>query len=257
MRQLDFSASTTQVEARPRNRRRTQAQKTSLSLRTVLLGGATISLLYLLGQPLISISPAATSIRTTENSILISGSLREDMNAADIQNIRLRINGRERLVSITNRNYATRVPLVRGANTIQAIAGRAASPPLTVLAAIPPYDIWLELDWEGEGDVDLHLYWQGSGAEEDCYWEHKRTAAGAVLDFDNIVRDGPEHITMEKAVAGTYIVRVVYYAQAKRDPRTPIKFTVVERLDGGRIVKTFERVLHEVHEEQTLDTFGF
>ena len=75
-----------------------------------------------------------------------------------IKAITLVTNGSRRPVTVQNKTFATKVPLIRGENRIQAITRGVASLPIKVIADIPRSDIWMELSWAGEGDIDLHLY---------------------------------------------------------------------------------------------------
>ena len=266
MRQLDFTGRilTEEAEARQRNNRPPgKSLPVRVTLPSGLLAVTVVSVLYLLAQPQIRIDPqqislssSLTSTRTTDLSVLVRGSIARNLIAAGVHTIHLKENGFDHPVTIENGSYSRQVPLIRGRNTIQAIVGNVASKPLTIVADIPPYDIWIELSWIGKGDVDLHLY-RPNG--EHCFFGIKQTIAGAKLDkgFDNVTSDGPELIIMEKAIPGEYRVILNYYGPAGRDPAVPIKCTVNLRLKDGRIVRTFEKTLSQVGENQLVDTFSF
>ncbi len=185
--------------------------------------------------------------------MLVQGSIARNLIAAGVHTIHLNENGFDHPVTIENGSYSSRVPLIRGRNTIQAIVGNVASKPLTIVADIPPYDVWIELSWIGKGDVDLHLQLPG----EECSFTNKQTKAGAVLDLDNTQQEGPEHIIMEKAIPGEYRVILNYYGPAGRDPAVPIKCTVNLRLRDGRIVRTFEKTLSQVGKPEPVHVFSF
>ncbi len=264
MRQLDFTGRILTEEAEAR-RRNSQPSRKSLPGRVTLPSGlvavTVVSVLYLLAQPLIRIDPqqisiasSLTSARTTDPYVLVQGSIATNLIAAGVHTIHLNENGLDHPVTVENGSYRSRVALIRGRNTIQAIVGNVASKPLTIVADIPPYDIWIELTWIGKGDVDLHLQLPGG---EECSYTNKQTKAGAWLDFDEKFYDGPEHIIMEKAIPGEYRVTLNYYGPAGRDLTVPIKCTVKLRFKDGRIVRTFEKTLSQVKDTPLVDTFRF
>jgi len=194
-----------------------------------------------------------TSI-TQEQSVVVKGTVSNPR----ISQIFLDVNGSSRPVSVDNGTFQSRVALIAGRNRIQASLERhglglsGTSPTIRLAAAIPPTDVWSELTWEGPGDIDLHLV-QPDG--EECSFSQKNTQAGATLDYDNTVRDGPEHITVAKAVSGTYQVRVVYYAASGSPPRK-VPWTVTLRLRNGAVQQTYSGVLESVGETQTITTFN-
>jgi len=264
MRQLDFTGRilTGEAEAAQRNSRPSRKSLPGrVTLPSGLLAITVVSVLYLLAQPLIridpqqiSISSSLTSTRTTDPYVLVQGSIARNLMAAGVHTIHLNENGFDHPVMVENGSYSRRVPLIRGRNTIQAIVGNVASKPLTIVADIPPYDIWIELSWIGKGDVDLHLKLPGG---DECAYTNRQTKAGALLDFDNTQQEGPEHITMEKAIPGEYQVILKYFGPAGRDPASPIKCTVNLRLKDGRIVRSVEKTLSQVGEDRLVDVFSF
>jgi hypothetical protein len=151
--------------------------------------------------------------------------------------------------------FQTNVPLVAGLNRIRVTDKKGwelfgGSNELRFVAALPAADIWTELSWDGEGDIDLHLL-QPDG--EECFYQHKTTEKGAVLDADNTLRDGPEHITMTQAIPGEYTISVVYFRALQ--PRA-VPWQVTLRLRNGSL-KEFHGLLHTVDEKQTVTTFRF
>ncbi|SRR6266851_3367702 len=203
------------------------------------------------GEITINVTSSST---VTEPAITVTGTVENK----GIQTIELDVNGSTRTVSVDQGTFQSRVPLLPGENTIHAsVAGALAtlvsgSRVTRVIAQIPPSDIWTELDWEGLGDIDLHLYLPNG---EHCFYGNKQTQVGASLDVDNQWRDGPEHITMGNAIPGEYRVTVLYYA-AKNDAARKVPWRVTVRLKNGS-VQTYSGVLRTVHEEQTVDTFRF
>jgi uncharacterized protein YfaP (DUF2135 family) len=153
---------------------------------------------------------------------------------------------------VQNGAFQSQVPLIPGENRIQAIARGVASNPIKVLAQIPPSDIWIELSWIGPGDIDLHLTLPNGN---ECFYSNKATS-GAMLDIDNTQRDGPEHIVVEHAMAGSYRTTVHYYAAAKQPP-DPVDWKVNVRLRNGKVQKSFAGRLNHVKEQQEVFTFKF
>jgi len=263
MRQLDFSASLPPQRAEQHNSRTKRwtdrLAPGSIGALPILI--AVAAGVYFFAQSSIRIDPRAlalasslTDARTNETSVVVNGAVADNLIAAGFRIIRLRVNGVDQPVAIENKNFTKRVVLTRGRNTIQAIAGNIASKPITILADLPAYDIWIELSWIGKGDVDLYLLLPNG---EECSYHQKTTPSGARLDFDNTVSDGPEHIVMEKAIAGTYRVRINYYAENGRDPRVPINCHITLKLRDSPVVSTFERVLYKQGDWQDVDVFSF
>jgi hypothetical protein len=196
----------------------------------------------------------------TDRFIDVSGSVTNPV----IRSVVIDVNGLHRQAVVDQSGmYTSRVPLVRGVNTIQAMVGgvaslvTAGSNVVHIVADLPPSDIWSELTWDGRGDIDLHLKLPNG---EDCSYQNKATAAGAVLDVDNTVAFGPEHIVFDKAIRGTYQMSVVYFAAAadsgSDSPNSQpasggaIPWHVTLRLHDSKSTQHFSGVLHHVGEEQ-------
>ncbi|HEY6349726.1 MAG TPA: hypothetical protein VI636_09975 [Candidatus Angelobacter sp.] len=174
----------------------------------------------------------------------------------DIQRIFLDVNGLVRGVTVDHGKFGSRVGLIPGTNRIQASADPrgfgwfGGSQAVTIVAAIPPSDIWTELTWDGPGDIDLHLL-QPDG--EECSYSNPQAKSGASLDFDNTVQDGPEHITVPRAAAGVYQVKVVYFAASGGSSRK-VPWNVTLRMRNGAIQR-YSGVLETVKDEQTVAVF--
>lgn len=213
-----------------------------------LSAGALVAVLYATNNPgEFRIQSSVTDATTTERFVDISG----DIENPAIQTVALDVNGSYRSASVTGGRFTSRVPLVRGPNTIRASVGGVASlltrgsNVITILGNVPASDIWSELTWDGPGDIDLHLYLPNG---EHCYYKNSRTSLGAFLDFDNTARDGPEHIVMDKAAAGRYRMTVLYYAAADAI-KSPVRWSVKLRLHDGAITQDYSGVLTAVNEE--------
>ena len=197
-----------------------------------------------------------TSITSTtqDQSVVVKGAVSDPR----ITRVFLDVNGLSRPVSVDNGVFESRVPLFPGRNRIRASLDRrglglaGTSQTVRLAAALPAFDIWSELTWDGLGDIDLHLV-QPDG--EECWYSNRTTQAGAMLDYDNTVRDGPEHITMTNAIPGRYEVKVVYYRAAGL-PARKVAWSVTLRLRNGRFQQTYSGVLANEGDVQTVCTFS-
>ena len=215
-----------------------------------------VATIYAINYPgQIKINSPKSGFSTNNNVITVTGTV----GNIRTKRITLNVNGSSRTLLVQKGAFTSKVPLIRGENTIQASVGGVASnilgrsKVLKVTAQIPRFDIWTELNWNGPGDVDLHLYLPNG---EHCYYKQKNTGSGAMLDIDNKERDGPEHIFMENAILGEYRVSVLYY-RADSDPPRPISWQVTVRLKDREVQRMYSGVLRASKEEQTVDTFAF
>jgi hypothetical protein len=191
---------------------------------------------------------------THGQSVLVSGQITNLL----LSQIFIDVNGALRPVSVDHGTFQSRVGLLPGQNRIQASLGRhglgliAASQAVRIAAVIPSSDIWSELTWEGYGDIDLHLV-QPDG--EECWYSNRITRTGATLDYDNTVKDGPEHITLPNATPGPYRVTVVYFAASSAPPRK-VPWMVILSLRNDAVRRTYSGVLENVGEAQTVAEFN-
>ena len=180
---------------------------------------------------------------TTDRFVAVTGTIDNPL----IESVALDVNGSYRAAPVQGGRFTSLVPLHRGVNVIQASVGGVAalvspgSNVLNITADIPPSDIWSELTWDGPGDIDLHLYLPNGGH----VFYRNRAAAGALLDVDNQVSDGPEHIVMDHAEAGTYRMTVLYFSGAPR----PVPWHVRLLLRDGATTRDFSGVLMTEGEE--------
>ena len=159
--------------------------------------------------------------------------------------------------AVQNGEFTATVPLLPGQNVIQAAVPGAAfillpgSNLIHINADIPPAAIWSALTWDGPGDIDLHLILPNG---KDCFYGQSNVD-GAVLDFDNKVSDGPEHITMDTAPPGTYQLGVVYY----RGDRPNVHWRVDLLLKNGHEHHVYSGVLEKADPEsfQAVTQFSF
>ena len=203
------------------------------------------------GTGSVTLTEPRSGLVTRERVIPVAG--RVTVTGTD--RVTLVVNGEERQVSVANGEFSTMVPLVTGQNTIQAIANsRAYSDRVTVQADVAPADVWIQLTWDGPGDIDLHLYMPENG---HVYFSNKE-ALGAQLDVDNTQQDGPEHITMTRAIPGEYRVEVHYYSERSRPGAgTQVPWQVLVRLNSGQTAQRFSGVLTQQNERTDVYTFVF
>jgi uncharacterized protein YfaP (DUF2135 family) len=177
------------------------------------------------------------------------------VTASGAGRITLVVNGEERQVSVANGEFRTMVPLVTGQNTIQAVLNaNTYSERVTVQADVAPADVWVQLTWDGPADIDLHLYMPNNG---HVYFSNKE-ALGAQLDVDNTQQDGPEHITMTRAIPGEYRVEVHYYSErARPGGGTQVPWQVLVRLRSGQTTQRFSGTLTQRGERTDVYTFVF
>jgi hypothetical protein len=210
------------------------------------------ALVYSTGNPG-EFTIGTASPNTTDRYAQVRGAVENPSVSA----VRLDVNGSTQRVAVTNGLFSANVPLLRGENRIQAsVEGAAAnlvpaSNMIRINAQIAPAAIWSALTWDGTGDVDLHLVLPDG---RDCYYKQPRVGP-AVLDFDNTVGDGPEHIVVEQALPGKYQVLVKYFAAA--GPPRNVRWWLDLRLKDGRERYNYSGVLEKVGEVQTATTFSF
>ncbi len=91
-----------------------------------------------------------------------------------------------------------------------------------------PADLLVTITWNTDGtDVDLHVV-EPTG--EECFYSHPQTAIGGRITQDVTRGYGPEMYLLAKAQAGTYQIRVNYFAanRNRAGTRTKVYSTVVE-----------------------------
>jgi len=191
---------------------------------------------------------------TQERSVTISGTI-SDPRANQVF---LDLDGAVRPVAVQAGEFHSTVSLIPGINRV-VVSPRAQAPELLggsetvqLFAVVPPSDIWSELTWDGPADIDLHLL---DPRGEDCFWNHRVTAQGATLDYDNQEAYGPEHITLFSATPGTYKLQVVYFA-TRPNVSGKVRWRVNLRLGNGS-VKTYSGILSQQGDSQTAAEFTF
>jgi hypothetical protein len=112
-------------------------------------------------------------------------------------------------------------PIIVGEYTVQITALNGAGDPLSCSFRVTalPHGLRVQLYWDGNGDVDLHLLnpmaTRWSLAPNDTFYQNRTSTWGAALDVDNVTANGPENITVDDPVVGTtYTIGVHHFARA-------------------------------------------
>ena len=112
---------------------RRRARPTAVAAKVVGWTAAAVVIVYAINYPgQIKITPVGGGTSTTSSVITVKGTV-ENTNVGSIT---LNVNGYPRTVSVENGTFNFRVPLIPGANTIQASVGGVASDTIKVTADI-------------------------------------------------------------------------------------------------------------------------
>jgi hypothetical protein len=103
-------------------------------------------------------------------------------------------------------------------------------------------DLLVMITWNTDNsDVDLHVI-EPTG--EECYYRNRETKIGGRLTTDVTQGFGPEMYTLTKARAGTYKIRVKYFASVRNraGARTKVYATVYRNWGTKQELRTSEVV---------------
>ena len=117
------------------------------------------------------------------------------------------------------------------ATVVDVITGKEISEPVMFTANISTASITIRLDWSKHSqntDIDLHVV---DPFGERIYYRHMHSASGGVLDRDDRVGPGPEHVRWTNAPSGTYKIYVHYYPNNATD-RSVTTYKVSVNADG-------------------------
>jgi hypothetical protein len=144
--------------------------------------------------------------------------------------------------------------------TVTNTAGKVDSTPDRVVVSARPLDnFYVELAWDTEVDLDLHLA-EGSAQlfsmPGDCNfcnmtpnWANRSTTADdPSLDWDAIEGYGPETVTITDPATGVYRIMVHYYGQdgmAECWGACPDATATVRIYIDGELAQEFRRTLHD------------
>jgi hypothetical protein len=119
-------------------------------------------------------------------------------------------------LTLSNGNFAQQIILKGSSNVVThnvrviAVSGAlAAEGTMSFESHVPLMALRATLTWNTSGtDVD---FWMTDPNGEKCYYAHRNTASGLVLDVDDTNGYGPENITTQVTIPGDYLVQVHYY----------------------------------------------
>jgi hypothetical protein len=148
-------------------------------------------------------------------------------------------------------------------------AGLSSSCDVTI-TVIPLGDLWVELTWDRNNDMDLHLLHPTAGnshaagsynATWDCHWQNKTpswdgtgTADDPSLDRDDITAKGPENTRINVPVTThPYTVSVHMYSWVAANPVT----ATVKVYCGGQLKTTQTRTFSTVKQMWVVGKIDF
>jgi uncharacterized protein YfaP (DUF2135 family) len=227
----------TESQTGKQNQTRTKLRGTKLSTLAPIKIGLVLATLYAVTNS----SPAIRlDLPGTNNVVTLTGNNHRVVNIKGrvldptVNAVTIDENGLQWQVPVQqDGSFFAPVALMGDRNAVQVLASGMRSNLLNVSSLIPRVDIWTQLTWDGPADIDLHLVLPDG---EECFYENKQVRAGARLDLDNTIAFGPEHITMDRALAGEYKVAVVYFASQTK-PTRPVHWEVVIRRENNAIVE--------------------
>ena len=98
------------------------------------------------------------------------------------------------------------------------------------IRAAAAQNLVVELSWDQQPpDLDLHFLEPGAALDSagDCYWANPDPSFGPHHDGDKLVGYGPESVTWQTPVSGTYAMQVVYFsANGATNPATNAQLRV-------------------------------
>ncbi|MCB9675938.1 MAG: hypothetical protein H6737_12520 [Alphaproteobacteria bacterium] len=145
------------------------------------------------------------------------------------------------------------------------------TPDQVTVEAIPIDGFYVEVSWDNDNDLDLHVLNNSSAMWSDgdcnyCNMNPSWGAAGAMddpsLDADAIYGYGPETTTIDMPANGTYEVRVHYYglngsSSCGTFSSCPVSTATVKVYLGGVLTQTFTRVMDDASQVWTVGTIAW
>jgi Ca-activated chloride channel homolog len=111
-------------------------------------------------------------------------------------------------------------------------------------------DLVVVMSWDTDRtDIDLHVKEPGG---EECFYSHRNTAMGGVLDHDDTDGFGPETYALRRGKPGAYKIEAEYYGGT---PRTVVTIQIFRHRNGedeSVVTKTIE--LRKTKERVTVET---
>lgn len=189
---------------------------------------------------------------TSQRVTTISGTVSDRKVTA----VQLTLNGVPRTVNARSGRFEARLPAKPGSNRVEAVvpgSPAASGDHVQFWANTPPIDLQVLLTWDTDGtDLDLHVV-EPSG--EECYYGHRRTAAGGVLEVDDVDGYGPEVYLLPRAPLGEYRFTVAYY-DAGRAAQTEAVVEVILR-EGTPYERRYQLPVTLTQEGETVEVGSF
>ena len=176
----------------------------------------------------ITIATPDTGLRTRDRTLEVTGTAEHFDDATAY----LVVGGRRHALRLDSRGrFSTVVPLVQGANVIQAELRGAGEPAVhsdlvVVECEAVRSDLWIELTWDRDGtDIDLYV----TQPDGRTAWFRALNAGAGYLDIDDTDGFGPEHYYMSRqgddVPPGTYRINLHYFEDHARVG--PVNYTLV------------------------------
>jgi hypothetical protein len=130
-----------------------------------------------------------------------------------------------------------------------------SSPDEVVITVLPLDGFYVELSWDNDNDLDLHLMDASADlfASGDCnycnpnpQWGEPGGADNPSLDIDDIDGFGPETITIDAPTEGTFYVAVHYYGEQGFpfcDGQCAVSEATINIYVGGELAESFTTTL--------------
>ncbi len=120
-------------------------------------------------------------------------------------------------------------------------------------AIVPNLDLQVLLYWDTNGtDVDLHVV---EPSAEECFYGHRETQSGGMLDVDDVDGYGPEVYTLASAPRGDYEVFGQYFSDNGYPQSLAVGDVILYPGTARESRATFEKMLTKTGDKVTLGKF--
>jgi len=182
--------------------------------------------------PVVRITSPSDGQHFTNSNIHVQGTISNFSGSEAV----LYLNGSPRTIPVqSDGSFDYELILEAGENTIKVEAsneyGTGSDQVVVYYDTATEEALWIELTWDKDSaDIDLYVHEPDGGV----VWYGNMTGLGE-LDRDDTDGYGPEHYTLtaDRAISGTYTIRVHYYAT--NGQTSPINCTVVVKKYGSTV----------------------